>query len=264
MKMYFDKFSEIGSSHKENEDFAVVGDEEHPFIIVSDGCSGSENTSTGSRLLSLCAAKFFKEFNLGCFLNANDIGDITIKLASSVVDLLRLKQECLDATLLVAYPYDNFMSVIIWGDGSVLYKHKNRGPEFLRVEYGAETPYYLSYQLNLENDNRYKDLAKEGRITKLEIDCEGNFPTSAILPTQLSILKEELEYVILLTDGMSSFINKNNKPVDQNMINDNIIAFKRLNGQFIGRRMNRMMKDFKREGITHYDDFTVAGISFVG
>lgn len=266
MKMYFDKFSKIGSDHKENEDYAVIGDEEHPFVIVSDGCSGSRDTSTGSRLLSLCAAKFLIDLNYyGIFFDQNDIGNIIIEHSFGISNLLKLPQECLDATLIICCidRSEYLVNIYMWGDGVVYYKYKNGEYSFYSVDYTPELPYYLSYSLNTKNNENYCRLSSGGKITKIE--CNGGVSSyvTALDHTQLSISLRDLEYVLISTDGASSFINKDNKPISEKTIDDEINSFKRLNGEFLGRRMNRMIKNLAKEGINHYDDFTVAGISFV-
>lgn len=259
MKMYFDKFSEIGSAHKENEDFSVIGDQDNPFIIVSDGCSSSGNTSTGSRILSFAVADTIMKAST---LKLVDIGRISIQYASGIAKLLSLDERCLDSTLMVAFVEEHHVRVCIWGDGFVFYKYKNELPEFQKIEYSQEAPFYLSYQLDDDRMKFYQELVNNGSIIKTESFETGTATVPVMEPTEFGIYRENLEYVMLSTDGIGTFI-LNNTPVDQVKINERVTSFKRLNGEFIGRRINRMMKENEKGGIKHYDDFTIAGISFI-
>ena len=72
-----------------------------------------------------------------------------------------------------------------------------------------------------------------------------------------------LEYLLLSTDGVGSFENEDRLPYSRHIVNPRVTAFKGLNGEFIQRRMKRMMKTTKKEGLHHYDDFTIAGVSSI-
>jgi serine/threonine protein phosphatase PrpC len=262
MKMYFDKFSEIGSTHKENEDFAVIGDEKNQFVIVSDGCSGSKNTAMGSRLLSLYMGKMLKDYGGNFLSDLVGLGNNAIILTNEIRKKIGLERECLDATLLIAYVNEKDIVLAAWGDGNIIIK-RNNCIELISINYTEEIPYYLSYRLYLDRKLQFEEIAKE-RNLKMKIN-EGTKDSyySPFHVYQKNIDRNGLDYIILSTDGMLSFIDNKNNHINQNDINRDITAFKRLNGEFIARRMNRMMKDNAKEGIIHYDDFTVAGISFI-
>jgi hypothetical protein len=262
MKMYFDKFSEIGSTHKENEDFAVLGDEEHPFVIVSDGCSGSKETGTGSRILSLCMADIMKDHGFNFTHYMEGVGYNAAFRADTIRKGLGLERESLDATLIIAFADQYKVSISAWGDGEIIIGREDH-IESISISYTEEIPYYLSYRLYLDRDKQYNEMATSRQLFMKINDRGREVLFSPTYIYQANIDRVGLNYILISTDGMNSFINKDNNPVDQNMVNGQITSFKRLNGEFIGRRVNRMMKENAKEGITHYDDFTVAGISFV-
>ena len=258
--IYFDKWSQIGSTHKENEDFAVIGDEENPFIIVSDGCSSSEDTSTGSRLLSLCVSECYKQNPW----HLPSIGFNSISRAFEITKKLGLKNESLDATIMIADICEDKVRVCIWGDGYVFLKYKDSSLFHVKtIEYTPEMPYYLSYITDNNRNANYCKCVSNGEIHKI-IDDDGNFyPVPVHVPTEFSFIKNDLEFIILSTDGAGSFIDSENNPIHQEDIENQITSFKRINGEFIQRRMRRMMKMNAKEGIKHYDDLTIAGMSFV-
>ena len=250
--IYFDKFSEIGSSHKENEDFAVIGDEENPFIIVSDGCSSSKNTSTGSRLLSLCAAEELRNNPL----EVASVGINSIYKASILRSSLGINKESLDVTLMIAYMREGVINVSVWGDGFIYVKKLSEDYFVTELSYSPEIPYYLSYKIDGSRDFLY--CRPYGSIIKTENDSEVPVKNAS----HWRMRADGIEYIMLSTDGVSSF-QKDNVDIPQEEINKQITAFKRLNGEFIGRRMKRMMKNNAKDGVRHYDDLTIAGMSFV-
>lgn len=260
MKMYFDKFSQIGSSHCENEDFAVIGDENNPFIIVCDGCSSSENTSTGSRIIALCAAEILRCYPWG---KIEDVGKHAILKADYVISSLGgASKVSLDSTLIIAMVRSDTVEVCMWGDGSVYGKNGNERLN-TSIEYSNEMPFYLSYGIDRERLAHYKSLVDSGEIKKTSNDSLwGKSEEVTMEPWQTSYDLNSLEYLLISTDGVESFISKDNEPIQQRLIDKDVTVFKRTNGEFIGRRMKRMMKEHKKIGINHYDDLTIAGISF--
>ncbi len=202
--IYFDKFSEIGSSHKENEDYTVIGDEKNPFVIVCDGCSSSENTAIGSRILALSAAEIFKTKAVHI---VKDIGIPAIWKAHSIVKLLGLDLSCLDSTLIIAgfNKHMGQINVCMWGDGCLYSKYYGK-ERTSYVEYSNEMPYYLSYQIDPKRDVDYNNLVSDGMIHKItprSID-------DPLEPTSFTFSINELDYLLLATDGVKSFIENDN------------------------------------------------------
>lgn len=258
--IYFDKFSEIGSTHKENQDYAVIGDEESPFIIVADGCSSSKNSAIGARVLSLCMAKSIREHRDIFDLNGHGLNAITQAL--SIVENLRTGKESLDCTLMVAIVQDDSVIGKVWGDGLIFVKDR-QGVRIADIRYEPEMPYYLSYKVDQKRDDEYFKMLLDGSVVKREYrDGADHLGGSPMQPYDIQLSVKNIEYIILATDGASSF-QKENTDIPQEEINEQITSFKRLNGEFIGRRMNRMVKSNAKQGIKHYDDLTIAGMSFV-
>lgn len=267
MKLSFDCYSEIGQTHKDNQDFSVVGDESCPFIVVSDGCSGAKHSDIGSRVLSLSAAKNMRESFPENPKELSFLGTKSIWRASSIINSLGLDRSCLDATLLIAIIIDGHIHFRLWGDGNIYYKYKDKDLSWINVSYTPEIPYYPSYELDDELNDRYKRKVLQKEIVKtvtsqrdqhIVIDRDPLSPTLNDYEHDFPI--DGLEYFLLSTDGTETFL-QNGDPMDQGEVVKELTSFKSLHGQFVGKRMNKMLKSFGKQGIIHYDDCTVAGIS---
>src|SRR3989344_1416575 len=111
MKLFSDHHFSIGEQHfrqgKPCQDYALSGEFENiSFAIVSDGCSGGDNTDLGARLTALAAASAIKAQWTGTgqiFYNENT--DLQIDNELSVVQrstyrMLGLTQKDMLATCL--------------------------------------------------------------------------------------------------------------------------------------------------------------------
>ncbi len=53
-----DTFLKIGDQHKICEDYIIQGTDQVPLLILSDGCSSSDNTEMGARILCYLAKQY--------------------------------------------------------------------------------------------------------------------------------------------------------------------------------------------------------------
>ena len=115
--MYTDSYFKIGKSHKVCEDYARAKEIPHPYLakeklpyaVVSDGCSGSEDTDFGSRLMAISVETALRNDSLS---------------ESRIMSHLRkmmppyLPKTCLDATVLAVYPIEpGVLDVFVVGVG---------------------------------------------------------------------------------------------------------------------------------------------------
>ena len=161
-----DIFLEIGHQHKVCEDYIISGNAPEPFIILSDGCSSSNNTEMGARILCHLAKQYLR-------YRGNDLHNIDHKKmgrwiihnAEMTARQLGLTLNCLDATLMVSYFIDNRLYVFVYGDGVIVLK---KGDEFSYyiVDFSNNAPYYLSYLIDdfrndLYHQNKNSKFVKE-------------------------------------------------------------------------------------------------------
>lgn len=261
--MNIDSFTKTGHSHTLFEDAVITGSVPFPFIIVSDGCSSSDNTHLGSHLLSRSAELELKEH--GGFHSSFE--ESVIYRARSMADLLGLKHTSLDATLLIAYVLDDKVQIWMTGDGCLYYKN-NGIQNTVSIQYYNNMPYYLSYKLDPLRNDKYKEKVLESEEKNIafknvmfwkdddlkEIDCEYD------KAFRLELDIDNLEYLVLSTDGVESFESSDIRVL--NNIDLKMHQFKKFTGDFLQRRIKRIIKEEAKAGRNHSDDIGIAAISF--
>jgi hypothetical protein len=276
--MNADVFFTIGSTHKICQDYAVgvKDDPEHPFVIVSDGCSSAPDTDFGSRLIVKAAQP---HVNKECF---NDIDAFlygVLSNASTFCRTLQLPDESLCATLLVARINENNFETLVVGDGLVVAKSRRDGMIYVcDYEFKSGAPYYLRYELNEDIKKSYFDeFGQEGSCRSYCIEPDGKISEEKELPFDFGPDKiffqnlfpiSEWESVGVISDGANSFVKqkltsttKTNEPVANFEIVKEVMAFKGYTGEFVQRRCNRAFKSFRDQGMQNCDDFSIGVIS---
>jgi len=261
--MNIDSFTKTGHSHTLFEDSVITGDSPFPYLIVSDGCSSSKNTHLGSHLLSRSAElELLESENIHA-----SFGESIIYRARSMADLMGLSHNALDATLLVAYVKDDKVHVWMTGDGCLYYK-SNGVKTTLSIQYFRNMPYYLSYKLEPLRNESYRQKVEEAKENNesiktvmrwqddilTEVECDYNKALKLILN------KDDLEYLVLSTDGIESFVTEQDRTLNE--IDLKIHSFKKFTGDFLQRRIKRIIKEEAKEGRNHFDDIGIAAISF--
>jgi len=268
-----DTFSKIGSQNKICQDYCIAEIEPFPYLILSDGCSSSLNTDVGARIICHLAKQYlFYNRNYLNKITQESLGNWVIHNAQLVAKQLDLNEDCLDATLIVCYPYStrgkNFFKVIIYGDGYIIFKSPNNTYNTISVNYKPNKSYYLSYKLNYGRNETYYQM----KITKkiiYDVPFESKPPASVEIaydsPFEMEIdldKKEDYRCIFLCTGGIESFLNGDTKvtKVELNNIIDEFFAFKTTDGEFLKRGIPIVLKSLESSGITHYDDLTIGAI----
>lgn len=162
-------------------------------------------------------------------------------------------------------------------------------------------PFFLSYYLDtarLRNFQKQSNVfsfgaylfdAEKNTLEDIEetiVDLQGTYDDGALEPfiseysslkikslnyAPLNILytqKEYIDMVILISDGLNSFSQKHKtntsisyEPFAFKNILSKLLAFKGTKGKFIKRRVKKFKETCQKEGIYHFDDFSIAGIS---
>lgn len=256
-----DEMIKIGFKHVLCEDAVKTGREPYPYLIVSDGCSSSEETHIGSNIIVKSAEYIIKN----CLLNykidknfAKKIGLDIIERANNISKKIPLNEMALDATLLIAFIIEKKLYFICYGDGNVIIK--DNGIEVYKT-YSQECnmPDYLSYFLNEDRKNRYLEIAKEKVQKKETLSYSFEIKSECFNYTLEEYNTEKLDYFIISTDGIESFFDgKEFKKIKNIGLN----KFKNLNGLFLKRRLNKIIKENSKNNIFNQDDIGVAGFSF--
>lgn len=268
-----DSFFKIGSTHNICQDYAISGHNDiHStnYAIISDGCSGAEDTDVGSRLISLIAKKnialsvdsfyFFKDVICDLKSLSND---------SSLV----LNEDCLHATLLLAsYVEDlsNCFWTIVVGDGAVVAKASDGSILVNEYEFESGAPYYLRYELNADLKSFYMNQYNKGvRLVSYMIDPKGKVFDKKV--EELNFNDENWyfakkfdattwETIGIISDGLKSF-TCNGSVIDSSEIIKELFGFKSYNGHFVKRRCKKAFELFEKNNIDHFDDFSMSVLS---
>lgn len=250
-----------GEDHKICQDYALHGTEPYPYLIVCDGSSSSQQSEIGAKIVALSAQKILNEHseNELSKLTTQEIGNRIIQKSGYIAKQLGLNYETLDTTLLLGYLNKNkTFTIHAFGDGAIIYK-KNSDVYYQSINYSENYPYYLSYQLD---ENRKENLIKNVQqkmsvsFSKLNYDktIEKEYSVEKHHTLELDI--NHLEWICIASDGIESFNQDFENTIQQ------LSSFKNFKGVFLERRVNKMIKENKKESITHYDDLSVAGIFF--
>ena len=149
--MVANSYYEIGYDHKVCEDYSLSGQKDSLlYTVLSDGCSSSENSDVGARLLCHIAK--------GIILYLNDRGvnifnaqeyqtifkELLIRKCLEVKQSLGTSIDTFDATLLASIIKDGYALNMAWGDGYLVKIKKGMGIETTEIKYTTGAPYYLS------------------------------------------------------------------------------------------------------------------------
>lgn len=271
----------IGKGHLICEDYAKCGkiNDFQEYIIISDGCSSSENSDIGARLNTLALENYLKEnkYYLEEF-NDNSVGYGISYLSNSYAKYLHLNPTCLDSTVIFAY-YDHHeknLQCRVLGDGVVFYKRRdvNSPIRYINVDFEKQAPYYPSYMINDERKDLYKDFAKNFNYETKHITYD-SFATGAEETrsfrydsiTSLSFDKNDpLEFIGIASDGINTFVKKhvngNVEKIPLSYIIEELCKFDTINKSFVKRRMKVIKDKLQKEMIYHYDDLSVAMMYF--
>lgn len=265
-KFTLDSFISIGSSHSICQDYVLIGNEDDPCIVLSDGCSSSPHTDIGARILCCSAMSNRKRYSVDG--NGEAYKTAVIQEASVVSDILKLPIECLDCTLLIIR-FDSIGFVVeVIGDGCVVARNRNVTLKTRRVMYKDSMPFYLSYELNIERKNRYEELCmKKYGSTRNKIH-ENTFCSEIDIddwpfyyPSTCYFYPDHYDFIGIMSDGVESFVHsKTGHKISADEIIKKLTLFKNHNGEFIQRRVKRAIKELEAEGYKHYDDISFAGI----
>ncbi len=283
--MNTDSVFTIGSSHKVCEDYTASGtlkDFNVSWAALSDGCSSSPQVDFGARLLVGAARKHIWDLitsTNGLLFNSLDnelYYKPIIRYLEDICKSLKYDINCLDATLLTAVSKKQKTKIVCWGDGTIVIKKKDGTAEVIDIEASNGYPSYLSYHFYHARIMDMRRAEKNIIIRTYHLDNSGiNYMPEIALqefftPYVITLDTQELEFVLLMSDGVQSFYNtdpndygRKARPVHFMTIVKELMAFKNFQGEFVQRRFNKVLKEANTNKWEHYDDLSVAGI-FIG
>lgn len=295
MKANSDAFFTKGSTHTVCQDYARAGavvvdrawnnDElipGSPFAIVCDGCSGSQDTDIGARILASVAAYllengYVREHFFTPYVRQSVLGRAhRAVMAMGGITAMGGFSSWLDATMLVARFDGVATRVSIIGDGAVLVRMRNGEVALHVFEHPHNAPFYLSYMQDPARHDAY--VSKYGMNTthrKLVRSVDGvwsqDFESTISgwdACPEICALSSGCDLVMLLSDGAASFLkvvdtgtSRYQEAVPIVEVVDELLKIKSFAGPFLQRRCQVFLDKFcKAKGWQHADDFSAAAI----
>lgn len=276
-----DAFFAIGKTHMVCEDYAISRAPEDDndaltYAIVCDGCSSSQNTDVGARLLAHSAA-----LHMGWLDRIDpaftDREKMMINEAANAANEIDMDLRCLDATLVGAYRSvnkegDKGVRVTMRGDGVVAAHMRSGGYVFYTIDQEHNAPRYLSYELDQDRLKGY--LEKFGEWSKSEsyvsAESSNGIGASRIQghPPDWFFPASTYDLVLVLSDGVQTFQRQIHtgtsivlEPIPVAQVIEQLVQVRSPTGKFLQRRCHKFLTKFcVVNGWQHADDFSAAGI----
>lgn len=274
----------MGSTHAVCQDYAAAGacaaaapaggagSPPRPYVTLSDGCSSSPDTDTGARLLVKAAERLLRESGGAHADGLAGLHAEAARLALSWAELLGLRPQAVDATLLTAHLDGDELVVGCSGDGVVCLQTADGALDAYVVSYPAGYPVYPAYA---HQPARLRTLADAGRarkeVTRLRANSAGErlrterVSGGGALTEVFAVNAAGYRFAALLSDGVQSFLHPARaEAVPLESVLPELVSFKNTRGAFVGRRMNGFLKDCQQKGWRHGDDLSLAALYLGG
>ena len=261
-----DCFFSRAKQHVVCQDYALSGTLPQPFLILCDGCSSSQHSDVGARLLAMGAKKFLTAHgsNLASSPSSyHDMGLAIIHTARKAAEQLGLEISALDATLLLAFPREEGIQVYAYGDGYIAAIGRSDELQYKRISFRENMPYYLNYwtdekrrSLYLQHNQQKKNALRLERITETEQQKEILAYDAAL---SFIFSPEDYALVALLSDGMAAMSSiTENRLLPEREVLKQLLIYKTTKGGFVQRRARRFLKNCNKQDIYPTDDLSLA------
>ena len=271
-----------GTTHKICEDYAFTKNGVIPVAIISDGCSGSEDTDFGARLLTHCAISALE--SLEHMLDHIDSEELTYSFRDtfkkvlitkllSVKSTLDLGINVFDATLGIIFKAKDKVFVYLLGDGFIILGDTVNKFRTIEVIYKNNAPYYITYSMDMDRGRTYADSVtgnpyilkrkieditnKEGKDIETTRIC-GKYNIKYDVMYSISFPADEYEYVGIASDGFSQFRKDGFNTMDSSSIFSKILNFRSFTGNFVQKPFFKNLKRLAKENIHPDDDVSLA------
>jgi len=253
--LYFDSHFSIGRTHLVCEDYARRGISTFPWVMVSDGCSASEDSDIGSRLLTLAAQKCLSQLN--GLPNYHNFGKQVISHAAKLAHNLNLPDNALDATLLLAIAKGRMVYIYIYGDGFIVLKDQKQQWQTIEISFTQNAPFYLSYWLHEDYRQTYQNLCNESNTLKIQ-DNQKSILYPFDKSVQYVFSLDDYPLIGIVSDGLSKFVNMvDYKAISTETLLPILFDFPSLAGSFVKRRLPAVLRNLEKENILPFDDFSM-------
>jgi hypothetical protein len=183
-----------------------------------------------------------------------------------VVELIALPRESLDATLLMVCVINDGIFMFKYGDGSIVFRNHTTN-QMIRhyTEYPYNAPYYYNYTRERSDEQKYISMFGD-----MNVVVDGNeMPVKDYVANDslhwkmfpISELSPGVWTITLMSDGVETFYNGNDKLDFSDVLNE-LTSFKNFRGEYVQRKIKKYINGLAKNNIKHYDDISVASITF--
>ena len=253
-----DSFYTIGKTHLVCEDYVLHGTTPFPWAALSDGCSSSEHSDVGARLLVWAARQQIMQdpTSLG---NYQGFGQRVLQIAQQTLEQLNLPSSALDATLMVAWWDQNSIRAMVYGDGAILLRRADGETESIQIDFVHNAPFYLSYRLEESRIDNYRNY--DPRPLRIVDSREAAQRPSLDFATPLEFRFNLADYsvVAIASDGITQLYQaEKNQMLDLQGVIPSFLVLQNLTGEFIKRRALRALQQFAQHDVLPADDVSLA------
>jgi hypothetical protein len=257
--LYNDHFYTMGFTHTVCEDYAAHGNKPIPFVVLSDGCSSSEKTEIGARILTLTSKSLIEKATDWPW-DYNQFGEKLIEKAKQVITEMELPVSVLHATVMLAFldHAQNEIVVYVYGDGCLFLQDHQGFIRTIEIAFAHNAPYYLSYWGNQEvflEYVMYEPYSLIVRDSAKEKSKPNSFNSQLIFRFPLKKFKT----VAITSDGVNQCldIRRHTKLSVFEVAND-LLAFPNTEKEFIKHHLEKTLKKYSIDGYYPLDDLSIA------
>lgn len=284
MNYEIDNIFVIGDSHEVCQDYSYSGmiRDNIPYVIICDGCSSSQDTDIGARILAHGIKGIIESTDISVFLcEEKSLGasalfqHIKTNLQWRIMNVVRefgLNFWSVDSTIRLVLLSNNKLFLFHFGDGYTILKNHTSG--IIEGKYYADFtfdnksfPYYFIYGTPLYlHQKQYTSLFRKETIKtesgKYSIEDYVKDNNNFYNVIDLNTLERNSKYSIsVISDGVDSFYDNEGKVSSEDAINS-FLAFKNFKGNFVNRRIRMYLLQSAKLNRKHYDDISIASIVF--
>jgi len=266
--MTSDSYFAQGAGHAICEDYALNWQNNQATLaLIADGCSSSDKTDVGARIVAEVFASTVKLLTKEGLLDCSNSTIQTlvkdkIKTINSQVGLNSAAYDCTIVAALIT-PKNNTLQLFLWGDGVIHLIFTDKCITY-SARYESNAPYYLSY--DLAQNGRAEEYCKtygkkEAKLTKTSNEHTTTLSIPPFYTEKIST--QGLVAVTVFSDGISTFSKLDGDQallIPETEIITELTNFKNSSGEFVQRRLRRFQKTCKKDNISHFDDISCASI----
>ena len=254
--LHYDYYYTIGATHQVCQDYAVKGDTPVPFLVLSDGCSSSANSEIGARILTL-ATKHLIENATNWPWNYSTFGQKLINKAWNISEKLQLPTSVLDATVMLAFLYQNSILVYVYGDGCVLFKDYAGHIGTIEIAFTHNAPYYLTYWNDKERHDEYAECEPNPLVLIDPLNGLSS-PKPYQTPLAFCFSLKKFKTIAIASDGASQCINIPQKTkLSLAEVATRFLDIQNVSPEFAENHIKNILNQYAQQGIFPADDLSI-------